>query len=129
MLRSFPLDTPISQNHTAKVDWPIFKWSFDGKYLAKVTTGKNGALSVYEAPNMGLIDKKSFKVENIQEFYWSPSENTISFWTPEEGNIPARVTLIKVPSREILRTKNLFNVTQVNFFIKKLVQIVLASTR
>lgn len=133
MLRSFPLEnappaTGKLSNPTIKIDWPIFKWSFDDLYLAKMTTGPQGAISVFEAPGMGLLEKKSIKVENIQDFYWSPSEHTISFWTPEEGNIPARVTLIKIPTREIIRTKNLFNVLMViPLFIT--VQIILASPR
>jgi translation initiation factor 3 subunit B len=121
MMRSFALEsTQVSgertaSNPTIKVDWPVFKWSFDDKYLAKMTPGKNGILSVYETPKMGLIDNKSIKVDDIQEFFWSPSDHTICHWTPEEGNIPARVALIKIPTREIIRTKNLFNVTLVNF--------------
>ncbi|KAJ1343551.1 hypothetical protein BSLG_001820 [Batrachochytrium salamandrivorans] len=70
-----------------------------------------GAISVYQLPDMGLLDKKSIKVENLQSFDWSPSSNTLSFWTPEIGDIPARVTLMSVPSRKVIRTKNLFGVT------------------
>jgi translation initiation factor 3 subunit B len=133
MLRSFPLenapaaDKSASSNPTVKIEWPVFKWSFDDKYFAKMTTGAQGAISVYETPGMGLIDKKSIKVENIQAFYWSPCDHTISYWTPEEGNIPARVTLQKVPSREIIRTKNLFNVLGV--FPSNSVQTLLAPAR
>ncbi|KAJ3138507.1 translation initiation factor eIF-3b like protein [Physocladia obscura] len=61
---------------------------------------------------MGLLNKKSIKIENVQAFEWSPTENVISYWKPEPdvGNIPACVTLMKLPHREIVRTKNLFNV-------------------
>eukprot|EP00842_Homolaphlyctis_polyrhiza_P003378 jgi/Hompol1/4040/HPOL_003462-RA len=101
---------------TVKVDWPMFKWSHDSKYFARMTTGQQSAISVYETPSMGLLDKKSFKIENLQSFEWSPSDNILSYWTPEIGNIPARVTLCKVPSREIVRTKNLFGVIDCKLF-------------
>lgn len=79
---------------------------------------------------MGLIDKKSIKVENIKAFEWSPGDNIISYWTPEPevGNIPARVTCMHIPSRRIVRTKNLFNVLNVSilfycFFLFLLIKL------
>ena len=45
-----------------KVDWPIFKWSSDEKYVVKVVKGPEGMIQVYELPGMGLLDKKSIKV-------------------------------------------------------------------
>ncbi len=38
-------------------------------------------------------------------------DNMIVFWQPEVANQPARVTVMAVPSRTILRSKNLFNVS------------------
>ncbi|KAI8618617.1 eukaryotic translation initiation factor eIF2A-domain-containing protein [Chytriomyces sp. MP71] len=125
-LRSFPVSpaamkTPDAKEKgpgsTVKIDWPMFKWSHDSKYIARMTPGMEGAISVYETPGMGLLDKKSIKVEGLKAFEWSPADNVLAYWTPEPevGNIPARVTLIKVPTREILRTKNLFSVINVNF--------------
>ncbi|KAI8996091.1 eukaryotic translation initiation factor eIF2A-domain-containing protein [Gaertneriomyces semiglobifer] len=111
MLRSFPVATPSSQDAksggTMKIDWPMFKWSFDDKYVARMFPDM---ISVYETPGMGLLDKKSFKIKDVKSFEWSPSDHILSYWTPESGNIPARVTLQRVPGREIVRTKNLFNV-------------------
>ena len=34
----------------------------------------------------------------------------ISYWTPEERDTPARVVLVKIPSRDTLTQKNLFTV-------------------
>jgi len=45
-----------------------------------------------------------------RDFAWSPTDNIISYWTCEEGDMPARVTLIEIPSRQTLCTKNLFGV-------------------
>jgi len=49
----------------------------------------------------------------VRDFTWSPNDHVIAYWTPESGNIPARVTLMKLTERQILRTKNLFNVVDV----------------
>lgn len=40
---------------------PIFKWSHDDKYFARMGVDM---LSVYETPSFGLLDKKSIKVSN-----------------------------------------------------------------
>ncbi|RKP14444.1 eukaryotic translation initiation factor 3 [Piptocephalis cylindrospora] len=129
LLRSFP--TP-----DGKVVWPTFKWSPDDRYFARVAPGKG--LSVYEAPGMGLVDKKSIPIDGIVDFEWAPTgtppdlsrssdkpstttlmvggkrmqdEALLSYWTPEVGNQPARVTIMNIPSRQIIRTKNLFQVS------------------
>ncbi|KAK2161522.1 hypothetical protein LSH36_115g06038 [Paralvinella palmiformis] len=89
--------------------WPIFKWNHDGSYFARRT---QDTLSVYETPSFGLLDKKSIKIRGIKDFGWSPTDNIISYWTPEEQNTPARVTLIKIPHREQVCVKNLFTVAE-----------------
>ena len=55
--------------------WPIFKWSHNDKYFGRMT--KDGALSVYETPSFGLLDKKSIKIAGMRDFSWSPTENTL----------------------------------------------------
>ncbi|TPX71053.1 hypothetical protein SpCBS45565_g01197 [Spizellomyces sp. 'palustris'] len=111
-LRTFPLESSAlgpqdGKQNTVKIDWPMFKWSHDDKYVARMLPDM---ISVYETPGMGLLDKKSFKIPGVRSFAWSPSDHILSYWTPESGNIPARVTLTQVPSRNTVRTKNLFNV-------------------
>ena len=87
--------------------WPIFKWSCDGRYFARMSTD---TLSIYETPSFGLLEKKSIKIKSLKDFAWSPTDSMISYWTCEEGDMPARVTLIEIPSRVTLCTKNLFGV-------------------
>jgi translation initiation factor 3 subunit B len=113
LLRSFPAP---AQEKNAEPNWPLLKWSFDDQYCARMKAGSDGAIFVYESQTMGLLGKKSIKVENLKEFYWSPSDNVISYWTPELGNIPARVTLMNIPTKTIVRTKNFFNVLEVIVF-------------
>ncbi|KAG0170780.1 Translation initiation factor 3 subunit b [Apophysomyces sp. BC1034] len=119
LLRSFPVVQTADAQKTIR--WPMFKWSASEKYFARIVPGQ---LSIYEAPSMGLVDKKSIKIEGIVDFEWSPAktdksddkilqkEDVLAYWTPEVGNQPARVTMMTVPSREIIRTKNLFNVSE-----------------
>ncbi len=128
LLRSFPSSTS-TDGAPNKITWPMFKWSPSDKYFARVTPKQQ--ISVYETPSMGLVGKKSYKVEGIEDFEWAPAsdkekemqntddkkirEELLSYWTPEIGNQPARVTLLNIPSKEIVRTRNLVNVKDVSF--------------
>uniref|UniRef100_A0A8D3BII2 Eukaryotic translation initiation factor 3 subunit B n=1 Tax=Scophthalmus maximus TaxID=52904 RepID=A0A8D3BII2_SCOMX len=85
--------------------WPIFKWSHDGKFFARMTPD---TLSIYETP-FGRFDKNRH-VCIYRDFSWSPGDNIIAFWVPEDKDIPARVTLMQLPSRLEIRVRNLFNV-------------------
>ena len=102
-LRSFAAPPPTA----TPMSWPAFKWSHDEKFFGRIGPD---AISIYETPSMFLLDKKSIKIEGVQDFQWSPSDNIIAFTQPETGNVPARVTLMEIPSKAIRRTKNLFNV-------------------
>merc|ERR1719510_1478725 len=88
--------------------WPVFKWSIDDKFFARMT--QDGSLSIYETPSFGLLDKKSIKVDGLKGFSWSPKDNIIAYWVSEDKDVPARVTLVEIPSRNEVRVKNLFNV-------------------
>ncbi|KAJ2036734.1 Translation initiation factor 3 subunit b [Coemansia sp. RSA 922] len=118
LLRSFPT-IKAEDGKTAKASWSQFKWSPSERYLARMTP--ESGLSIYDVQTMGLVDKKAMKVPGIQDFAWCPhtiidprtnvaKPEMIAYWTPEEGNLPARVSLISVPSKTLVRTKNLFNV-------------------
>ena len=79
------------------------------------------SISIYELPSMRLLDKTIIKIEGVQDFEWSPAtvqrdamksyEQLLCYWTPELGSNPAKVCLMTIPSKEILRTRNLFNVS------------------
>lgn len=152
LLRTFPMIvSPPNPDGSAaeekRISWPMFKWSPDEKYIGRVTPGQQ--ISVYEVPSMGLLGKRSVKIDGVVDFEWCPlsdekreeleadrtgagektegvngqkskaapflHENTIAFWTPEVQNQPARVTLMKLPSRTAIRSKNLFNVHDVRY--------------
>ena len=102
-----------------KMQWPAFKWSADDKYVARLVPGQS--ISVYELPRMILLDRKSVNIEGVVDFEWAPStpqrdgvktyEQLLCYWTPEIGSNPAKVGLMSIPSKEIVRTRNLFNVS------------------
>jgi len=125
-LRSFAtLDLPGPSHDEAgnpikkKLQWPAFKWSSDAKYVARMTPQQS--ISVYELPRMNLLDKTSIKIEGVMDFEWCPAppqrdgirtyEQLLCYWTPELGSNPAKVALMSVPSKDIVRTRNLFNVS------------------
>jgi len=62
---------------------------------------------------MGLLDKRSLKLEGVQDFAWSPAAPLLCAYQAEGagGNLPARVSLIRIPDRAELRQKNLFSVS------------------
>ncbi|KAL0429393.1 UNVERIFIED_CONTAM: Eukaryotic translation initiation factor 3 subunit B [Sesamum radiatum] len=99
------------------VSWPVFRWGGgkDDKYFARI--GKN-VISVYETETFTLIDKKSIKVENVVDFSWSPTDPILALFVPElgGGNQPARVSLVQIPSKEELRQKNLFSVSDCKMY-------------
>lgn len=95
--------------------WPAFKWSGgDGpeapRFLAHM---KANAISVYAAPEMVMLDKRSVRVEGIAAFEWSPGDSILCAYQEEQGNLPARVVLLQLPSREEIRAKNLFSVADI----------------
>ncbi|KAL1844896.1 hypothetical protein VTK73DRAFT_1565 [Phialemonium thermophilum] len=70
---------------------------------------------------MGLLGKTSVKIEGVMDFEWAPAtpqrdgvktyEQLLCFWTPEIGSNPAKVGLMSFPSKQIVRTLNLFSVS------------------
>ena len=46
----------------------------------------------------------------MRDFSWSPKENILAYWVAEDKDVPARVVLQEIPSRNEIRVKNLFNV-------------------
>jgi len=88
--------------------WPAFKWSHDDKFFARMS--KDGTLSVFETPSFFLLEKKSIKIPGMRDFSWSPKENILAYWVAEDKDVPARVVLLELPSKNEIRVKNLFNV-------------------
>jgi len=126
LLRSFAPSQTTDDQHPI---WPILKFSADEKYVARLQPGKQ--ISVYELPSMRLLDSNSIKIPGVKDFEWAPTriprekktgadeQYMLCYWTPEQGNSPAKVALMSIPSKETVRTKNLFSVSDVVSFNAK----------
>ncbi|CAH2351522.1 eukaryotic translation initiation factor 3 subunit B [[Candida] railenensis] len=104
-----------------EMPWPLVKWSHDDKYCARQGPG---ALAIYDTTdNFQLLDKKLVKVDDIVDFEWAPApvflagpkkdegEHILSYWTPESSNQTARVAIMQIPERKVIRTINIFQVS------------------
>jgi translation initiation factor 3 subunit B len=60
--------------------------------------------------SFGLLDKRSIKIPGLRDFGWSPTDNILVYWVAEDKDVPARVCLLEIPSRQEVRANNLFNV-------------------
>jgi len=99
----------------AGLNWPVFKWGGGegDKYFARMSKNQ---VHVYETPEMSVLDKKSIKLEGVQDFEWSPTSDILSVYQPEIGNQPARISLIQIPSKQEIRQKNLFSVSEIKMY-------------
>lgn len=84
------------------------KWSYDGKYVARLGCD---LISIFTMPNMQLLDKKSLPAPGVVDFCWSPNSNVISYYSPANGNHPALINIISIPTREEVCSRKLFDVT------------------
>ncbi|KAH3670883.1 hypothetical protein OGAPHI_000594 [Ogataea philodendri] len=121
-VRTFALPPNLEKQQS--MPWPLIKWSYNDKYCARMGPD---ALAIYDTTDdFALLDKKLYKVEGIADFEFAPAgvrlattrrndepETVLSYWTPETVNQSARVSVVQLPSKQVLRTVNLFNVSDV----------------
>lgn len=93
-------------------------WSHSGTFMARLdmdyTTGDE-LVRVYVPPGMGLLEKRSIIAPGAQGLSFAPGgpSDMLSWYVPEKGDLPATVTVMAMPSREVLRAKQLFNVERI----------------
>mmetsp|Transcript_39834 Transcript_39834/g.55322 ORF Transcript_39834/g.55322 Transcript_39834/m.55322 type:complete len:692 (+) Transcript_39834:144-2219(+) len=110
-----PIKDYMPEGATGSLQWPLFKWAGgDGdKYFARM--GRN-QIVVYSSETMEVLEGKPLKLEAVQDFGWCPTQDILSVYQPEIGNQPARICLIEIPSRQEIRQKNLFSVSEVAMY-------------
>lgn len=116
---------PPNLENATRMPWPLIKWSFDDKYCAR--QGPD-AIAVYETEkDFQLLDKKLIKIDEIQDFEFAPAgvklasnskkneilESVLSYWTPESENQSAKVSVMQIPNKTILRTIPLVQVKDI----------------
>ena len=97
-----------------------FVWSPDGNYIARLSkssvTGRE-TIEVHEVnhTDVTLLGKKKINAPGARELQFAPggNQNLLATWTPEGQNQPASVTMIRLPTKEVVRSKQLFNVEDI----------------
>lgn len=109
-----------------QLQWPMVKWSFDDKYCARLGPD---AIAVYETQNCyQLLAGKVMKIQDVQDFSFAPKgvnlapnnktgelTTVMTYWTPESNNQSCKAVIIELPTKKILRTINLVQVTNISF--------------
>ena len=100
----------LLDNKSMKIDGVVdFEWApLNDAELAEVEDEMRGGPLIEEGDSAQQTNGKTKKANK------KPRENMLAYWLPEQQNQPARVALVTVPSRETIRTKNLFNVAEVS---------------
>ena len=111
VLRGFVVEELKGEDLSALESKCILSWSFDDSHASRVMSDH---VAIYEVPSFSLIDKKGLKIDSVREVSWSPVDLHLVYWVPGTENTPSRVALWHLPSRQVLRTKNLFNVQDVS---------------
>ena len=92
--------------------WPPIYWSHDGAYFAEMN---ENLLIIYDSSKMEILNKKAIKIDGIQKFSWSTSQNIIAYYIPEYLGKPASINLLEIPSKKALKTHAVFDVEDVYF--------------
>lgn len=50
----------------------------------------------------------------IRDFVWSPTDHLIAYWVPELQDIPSKIFITKIPSRDEVATKSRHLVSDVS---------------
>jgi translation initiation factor 3 subunit B len=95
--------------------WPVFHWSHDSKYFARLGKREN-ELEIYEAATFKLLGGKPLEIDGIQSFSWCPNKNIIAYWTPDRNSVPSKIALLEVPKYREIRAKNFFGVLNIQMF-------------
>lgn len=111
VLRAFIVEELTGEDLSALESRCVLQWSFDDSHASRVLSDH---VAIYEVPSFALIDKKGLKVDGVREISWSPVDLNLVYWVPGNENTPSRVALWNLPTRQVVRTKNLFNVQEVS---------------
>lgn len=116
---------PPNLENATRMPWPLIKWSYDDKYCAR--QGPD-AIAVYETEkDFQLLDKKLVKIDGVADFEFAPAgiklannskkneplSTVLSYWTPESNNQSAKVSVMEIPSKSVLRTIPLVQVSEI----------------
>lgn len=87
--------------------------------MLKLILLKSHGVILFTVQTFGLQNKKPHSVPGLADFTWSPSQNYLAYWVRESTDIPARLGLLDVTTRTDVRSKQLFSVTDCQFYWQK----------
>ena len=85
-----------------------FLWSPSSQFLSRIV---HGVVFVYETPSMKLSQSAPLRYSNVKLMSWSPVEDWLAVWSPENSNEPASLVVVDVGSadRREITAKKLFS--------------------
>lgn len=115
---------PPNLENATRMPWPLIKWSYDDKYCARMGPD---ALAIYETEkDFQLLGKNTVRIEGIQDFSFAPAgvklssskksdplDVVLTYWTPETENQSAKVSVMSIPNKSVLRTIPLVQVKDI----------------
>eukprot|EP00484_Ammonia_sp_Unknown_P020234 CAMPEP_0197037490 /NCGR_PEP_ID=MMETSP1384-20130603/14690_1 /TAXON_ID=29189 /ORGANISM="Ammonia sp." /LENGTH=770 /DNA_ID=CAMNT_0042467801 /DNA_START=80 /DNA_END=2392 /DNA_ORIENTATION=- len=124
--------------------WPVFKWSYDEQYMAKINSSKGMSAKPKDLDKINLFhvrekteeeikqseesggDSSRFQIAKLQgklavdslfNLEFSPTDNVLAYTTFAQNDDQAKVSLISVPSKNTLRVQTLgFDVKKAHLY-------------
>ncbi|EGG14878.1 RNA-binding region RNP-1 domain-containing protein [Cavenderia fasciculata] len=93
--------------------WPAFHWSAKDRYFARQQADKG--IDIYEAPSCNLLDNKTVPIPRVKDFSWSPSDLALAYFVPCTDGLPAKITVLEVPSKKVLAEKPIWEALDARF--------------
>ena len=112
--------------------WPIFNWSYDEQYIAKINSSKGMGAKAKDIDKINIfkvrkkteeelesegddairykIEKlggKSLSVSSLFNMEFSPTDNVLAYTSFAQNDDQAKVTLISIPSKNSLKVQTL----------------------
>ena len=93
-----------------------FVWSADSRFLARIVMEVVGdrpveLIHVYEAPAFRLLEDRSIRAPGARDLAWAPARNNLlSWWSPEQDNLPITASIMAIPSKEYAKQRPLISV-------------------
>jgi translation initiation factor 3 subunit B len=98
-----------------------FKWSHNGDFVAK--QGQD-LISIYQTVDMAMIEdgagnRTSVNIPHLVNFEWSPGAALLAYHSKEHQSSPAQIKIIRIPTREVVASKAIFEVYNCALFWQK----------
>lgn len=104
--------------------WPMFKWSYDGRYFARIANKKietkDGdkvklsfqpfGIALYDTIKREIVGGKPLPAQNLVDYAFSPAGPELAFCCIGQGTLPSRLVIYDVDKKRELRNNPTFGV-------------------